>query len=935
MVTAEALAARKEALESSPDLQGLLAHLAERNEPVVRRLPPIPSVKALLSVDGGVCPDDGATLQFDPWSPDQHRCPACGKAFSGERHHRNWARFQHLWLAERAVELATLDALAGGDQPEAGARALEILGIYGERYFRFPNQDNVLGPSRLFFSTYLESIWVLNYLAAAAVLREAGRLDEATGRAVHIVAEEAANLIGEFDEGFSNRQTWNNAALTAIAVWFEDEELARRAIEGRTGLIQHLRGYRSDGMWFEGENYHLFALRGLLLGAQWAAQAGVEFFADPDIASRVARALRAPIVTALPDLTFPARKDSRFGVSLTQPMYAELWEVGQGDLGTGKGEEGSAFAGWLSALYDGPPVQRAVFESYLHDAPVPPPPSPVSRTELSWWALWHMQPSLTEGDAEGIAQTSGALLPDQGLAVLRSGDRYASLECGPYGGGHGHPDRLHLTLHAAGVHWLPDPGTGSYVSPSLPWYRSTLAHNAPRLDGVSQTPGDAVCEAFEQEGEWGWMRGRFGALTRTVVLGPDYLLDLVELSGRDDHTVELPWHLAGRVEARDPAGGGRWEAAELNDPFVSHVERFVPGGPEHGPRSMVLESGAPGGDLAVWMLLPGSLLRAEGPGLPEESDRRSFFLQQARGRNLRFITVIEFGSGSVVQGIETRGDAIEVRTKSGTDRHQQSDRGWTVVVGGTTRVTLGGMLSPAPAEEVLFDLEPAGRPTGQAFRLDAPPPLDGTTAGFDGESVLHLDTEDQYRRSEEPYEGPEDFRAEAYVGWDDAALYLAVDVTKEDLCIRSPDAPPLRLDNEPDAIHSDGIQVYLAPEHVPGAASAGGWPVAGYLILPDKDGRGLRVATVSDGSGGATPAVVRGSWRPTDHGYCVTVAIPWPVDVAAHGDRAIAFDLIVNEMVPGRERRAGQLVWSGRGGWVWLRGDRQDAERLGVLELIG
>ena len=40
------------------------------------------------------------------------------------------------------------------------------------------------------------------------------------------VADEAANLIGEFDEGFSNRQTWHNAALAAIAVWFEDEELA-------------------------------------------------------------------------------------------------------------------------------------------------------------------------------------------------------------------------------------------------------------------------------------------------------------------------------------------------------------------------------------------------------------------------------------------------------------------------------------------------------------------------------------------------------------------------------------------------------------------------------------------------------------------------------------------------------------------------------------
>jgi hypothetical protein len=38
-------------------------------------------------------------------------------------------------------------------------------------------------------------------------------------------------------------------------------------------------------------------------------------------------------------------------------------------------------------------------------------------------------------------------------------------------------------------------------------------------------------------------------------------------------------------------------------------------------------------------------------------------------------------------------------------------------------------------------------------------------------------------------------------------------------------------------------------------------------------------------------------------------------------------------MQPGRERRAGQLVWSGGGGWVYLRGDRQSAADLGRLEL--
>ena len=47
-------------------------------------------------------------------------------------------------------------------------------------------------------------------------LRESGHLADDVAEGVGVVAEEAANVIGEFDEGFSNRQTWHNAALAAI-----------------------------------------------------------------------------------------------------------------------------------------------------------------------------------------------------------------------------------------------------------------------------------------------------------------------------------------------------------------------------------------------------------------------------------------------------------------------------------------------------------------------------------------------------------------------------------------------------------------------------------------------------------------------------------------------------------------------------------------------
>ena len=930
MVTAEELAARREHVAGAADLQALLAHLGERAAPLLARMPPVPAAKALLSTDGGVCPDDGSALAFDPWSADAHRCPRCGRTFGGERHDRHWARYQHLWLAERAAHLATLAALR--DDAVAAGRAVDILRAYTRSYWGYPNRDNVLGPSRLFFSTYLESIWIANYLAAATLLRACGKLAKVAADAVSGLAEEAANLIGEFDEGFSNRQTWNNAALAAIAVWFEDEDLAKRAIEGPTGLLEHLlRGYGRDGMWYEGENYHLFALRGLLTGALWARQAGVDVFTEPKLAQRVEAALLAPTRSALPDFTFPARKDSRFGVSLAQPAYLELWEIGLAVLGKREAGNGKRdLQSWLGALYKSEPPLPELFESYLHDAPIPRVAVPVSRRSLSWWSLLFMSPELPTDPPPPAWSPVSVLLDAQGLALLRTGNRYVSLECGQYGGGHGHPDRLHLTLHADGTHWLADPGTGSYVSRDLLWYRSTLAHNAPRIDRASQEPGDAVCEAFDTQGEWAWVRGRYGEVSRTVVSGPAYVLDAVELGSRGEHTVELPWHCSGTGDAG--RGGGTWTTGDLADEFVSRVERFVSDGT--GP--IVLEHSSGARTLKAFLSFDGELLRAEGPGRPKNGKRETFYVVRGRGRNVRFVTVLEpVGDAPKVQTVRVQGSVIEIQTAQGVDRHTATVAGWEITTATGARIRLAGARPRQQPFEPLVELDTPKPAVGAALRVSAPPPLDGSLDGFDSSEPLRLELEDQYRRSEAPYSGPDDFSALAYAAWDDEALYVAVDIVKPELCFRSADAPPLRLDNEPDDIHSDGVQVYFARDEGRETRDE----AVGYLVVPESDGRGLRVHASSGTSG--DPRSVNGAWCRTDRGYRVTLGIAWPDWGAgggghrAHVGGRLPFDLLINEMLPGRLRRSGQLVWSGGNGWVWLRGDRQERERFGILELVG
>jgi hypothetical protein len=911
VLTAETLTERRAEIHASSDLTALLDRLTERAAPVLHRMPVIPRFKALLTADGGTCPDDGSRLEFDPWSPKAHRCSRCAKQFSGERHEWAWAHPQHLWVAERAAHLAAVAVFA--ERADAASRSNELLQAY-QAYLEYPNRDNVLGPSRLFFSTYLESIWIENYLAAATLLREGGLLNETTAEIVAAVADEAANLIGEYDEGLSNRQTWHNAALASIAVWFEDEELASRVIEGPTGIVAHLlQGFGEDGMWYEGDNYHLFALRGQLLAMGWARQAGVDMLADDRLAERLERALRAPATTALPDFTFPARKDSRFGVSLAQPMYLELWEIGLSRLGQ---RETSDLWSWLRQLYGSPAPVAQTFDSYLHEAGEPRPRMPRTRADLSWWSLLEMSPSLPSATTAWSA--GSVLIESQGLAVLRRRDRYASLESGSYGGGHGHPDRLNLVLHADGEYWLPDFGTGSYVTRDLFWYRSTLAHNAPRLDGVSQPPGNAVCDNFEETGAWAWVRGRYGALVRVLVAGPAYLLDVVELTGTQDRLLELPWHLGGRVEVETR---GRWVPGELRDEFVQQVEQFVPDTTAGGP--LVLRARGTLATLSLHLSFDGELLRALAPGAPGTTEPAPFYLVRARGKNLRFVSVLESTRGSpLVRSLREVGAVTEVETGDGLHRHLPTAEGWEVQTpSGTVRLR-GNRRTAAPFEPLVVTDRPLVA-QGVALPLAEPPTLDGTLQGFDINEPLRLDHEDQYRRSEEPYPGPEEFSATAFVNWDAEALYLAVEVVKPEVIARDPDAAPLRLDNEPDEIHADGIQVHV--RHPLDDT------VYGLLIVPSSTEEDLIVRGASGVEG--SPDMVRGSWAGTDTGYTLTLAIALPDWDQVRPQDEVGFDLLVNQMLPDRLRRAGQLVWSGGGGWVWLRGDRQDPARFGTLEL--
>lgn len=905
LVSADELLARRRVATGplAPLAMGLRLEL----EPLVADPPDVPTLKAHLSRAGGRCERDGTMLAYDPFDA-RHCCPACGREYAGEAHDRFRLYWHQLWLAERVLHAALLGVLL--DDRPARALAATLLDAYAAQYLSYPNRDNVLGLSRPFFSTYLESIWLLQLVLALDLLEtgapaaEMGHGDLGARVRDRLVAPSAA-LIASYDEGMSNRQVWNNAALAAAGILLGDDALIQRAVLGGSGVHEHLgRALLRDGSWYEGENYHLFAHRGLWYGVHIAERHG---YALPrELERRFREGFAAPFRTLLPDLTYPSRRDSQYAVSVRQPRFAESCE-----LGLARGDD-ERLVGMLARLYD-PAIPRGDTGRARSSADVERnlPATGLTRANLSWRALLfareHLPPLLP-------SPLESDLLPAQGIGLLRrdGGALYVALDYGHSGGGHGHPDRLNLLLADRDARWFDDPGTGSYVDSSLHWYRSTLAHTAPLVDGRSQPRVDGRLLAFEDRGDAGWISAEAALagdlrVRRSVVLLEDYLIDLLEWDGDVAHEVALPWHGFDLVNERDepsartpqPIPGG--EAREDGFGFLSDTARL------HAPGRVqcVLGRAAAGRVLRGWVLADRGTTwwSACAPDVPTRLGLVPLLLARHRAHRGRYLSVWSWRDAVVSAEPEGAGVRV-VRHGRDSDIHSWTAAGWRVEREGRagsearrSHVVLGGLR--ATAEETSTPVPPAAHETPSATRT-----LPATfTLG-----------EPHYRRSEESWsEAGRPAATVTIATTPPDTLTVTVDVSGVHRCFVPVDAEN-PLDNEPAAINGAGVQLYVAA-----GERTGGW-----LLVPDPDPSAREVA-VRVVEGWDAGLAVHARWEPSGSGYSIVADIPLPPGTSEE----VGLDVLVNETVPGRERRRGQLVLSGaRGEFVYLRGDRHERARL-------
>ena len=906
---------------ASGPLAPLATSLVRELEPLRTRELYVPQEKALLSREGGRCATHDTYLEFDPFSPHAHRCPAGHPVAANDRHDRFWVFWYQLWLAERAVHGGLLAALGYGD--ELADLAARILDRYVETYLRYPNRDNVLGPTRLFFSTYLESIWLLNLCIAADLLeQQAPRFAPLGQRLRDRVLEPSATIIASYDEGASNRQVWNDAALLAAARLLGRGGDVEQAVFGGSGLTYHLReGLLGDGTWYEGENYHLFAHRGLWYGVMMAEMAGMALPAD--LVARFDAGFVAPFRTALPDMTLPSRRDSQYAISLRQPRFAELCELGIARRGA---DADARLVDSLRRLYaDDIPARDTGRARSTADVERNLPATRLTRADLGWRSLAFALPLLPEVPPVAAASE---LLPAQGIAVLRraQGRVYAALDYGRSGGGHGHPDRLNVLLSDGATRWLDDMGTGSYVDPSLHWYRSTLAHNAPLFDGYQQQRVDGELLAFDDRGDTGWVSARaldLGpgvATARSLVAMSDYLLDEMVWHAAGAVVMDLPIHVdPSAVRVRAPVADGHRRVlaesgASLDDALG--LLRDVSARAVRA-RKAVRIMARDGERVLHGYLLTSSdalLYRATAPGPPGTGLRPFLVLRVLSPGGLRWVRSIWSWDDAVADAtVRADGNVTIVERRDGSRDHH--------------RLTLGGWRIERVAGRLRTSVDLAGRTSRRDAKppptLPPPPPAHRVAPGRP--YVIELGRE-AYRRSEETWE--EAGRPTARVAIDLSAGCLAIEIAvrKSGDLTFVPAGAVNPYDNEHPDVNGDGIQLYVRDDD---GSSA-------WMLVPDPGSdSGVRIRAIDDWPD-ARP--VHASWRRQPSGYALRATVsldarrvkesPLAVGVVVK-QSPLAVGIVVNEKPPDRERRRGQLVLGGRAGdFVYLRGDREDPDQL-------
>ena len=378
------------------------------------------------------CPQHGLQLCFDADEPRVHRCPVDNAVFSGEPFDSAWRWFVNNRLAETARKMAVLWQLTDDEQCRNHVEC--ILLDYADRYAgyaAYPPQT--ANPGVATYTTLDESVWAIPLAWAFDIICTTLPVAEQTVIVDKLLIPIAEHLTTHHFGAVHNFGCWHNAAIGTLGIVTGREDLTAAAINGPHGFYAQVQdGVLADGLWYEGSfSYHFYTVAALFALAQATMNQPRWNLCNLEVLAAV---LRAPAACTYPDGTLPATNDCWYFTGLIDecchgiPKAPAFYEMGYG---------------WFEEELFGQLLARA----YAHGP----------RDTLE--ALLYGRKSLPD---KPLPQAAATHLPATGYAILRTQGKvdpqYILLKYGPHGGGHGHPDKLALTLFAHGTRLSPDLG---------------------------------------------------------------------------------------------------------------------------------------------------------------------------------------------------------------------------------------------------------------------------------------------------------------------------------------------------------------------------------------------------------------------------------------------------------------------------------------------
>lgn len=458
---------------------------------------------------------------------EHHQCPKCQHVYTGEPYDDVLFTKVHNDNLDRLKTAAWAYAITGDAKFADFARNV-LLG-YAERYRNYPYHSNK-GPAdkvtggHLFEQTLNEAYSLTMQIAPAYdLIHDAPVLTAADHKQIRegLLIPMLEN-IDVHKAGKSNWQTWHNAGMLMTGAVLKDSKWIEKAIaDPDNGFLKQMQvSVTDDGMWYENSwGYHFYALRALVETAEGARHLGIDLWSHP----RFMAMFTLPVKYVMPDGTLP-----RFGDDVSTKLSS-----------SSRFFECAFHASGNTALL------------------------PCLLVKPTWESVMFGRAAGKNGK---LPAPDSELFPSAGHAILRSGGEKglaAVMTFGPYGGGHGHYDKLSFVFFGLGTELGVDPGRAASQAYRLPihknWYKATVSHNTVLVDRKPQEGVAGRLQLFETNDAYSAALASCDAAypgtknQRLLVLTPDYLLVFDQLHSTTNRRFDWLYHSRGTKAVSDAA----------------------------------------------------------------------------------------------------------------------------------------------------------------------------------------------------------------------------------------------------------------------------------------------------------------------------------------------------------------------------------------------